>query len=158
MEHTNGWPQPVTLCSLGNDFNTSILDGLLSLGSQTCGANRRDNGASGRVGTDTARLVVGRSAGTVAACLGDVERVAVNELVRGNARRFGGQGRDNVKALGVNITVLGVVGCPVKLAVTITASLEKHLVSVKKPRYHRDVLLEFRDPSSRGQSSQSDPP
>ena len=130
MEHTNGGPQPVTLCSLGNDFNTSVLNGLLSLGSQTCGTNWRDNGASGRVGTDTARLVVGRSAGTVAACLGDVESVAVNELVRGNARRFGCQGRDNVKALGVNITVLGVVGRPVKLSIDITSSLSDPSVSL----------------------------
>lgn len=124
MQRTDGGPQPVTLGGFSNNLDTTVFDGLLSLGSHACGTNRRNNGTGGCVGPDTAGFVVARSARTVTACLCDVERVAVDELLCSDARGLGRQSRDNVETLGVNVAVLWVVGRPVELAVSETTSLK----------------------------------
>lgn len=122
--HPDGRPQPVADGQLGLDLDHAIANTLLSLGSEACGADRRDIAALFRVGAqDTLGRVEAASAGLV---LVEVERVVGVYLLRGDVSRFRRQCRHNVQAFLVDVRVALVGRRPVKG--TGAKPVELHLV------------------------------
>lgn len=133
------WPQPITSWQFGHDLNLAIQEILLALCVQTSAPNRIDNGPTRRVRSDNA--VVGGSAGA-SPVRGEIERVAVEKLLLGDAGHIDCQSGDDVKTILICIGVQGIIGSPVESSIAKSTSLD-FIIPVRRA----DAVLEcvFKD-------------
>lgn len=110
--HPNGRPQPIANGKLSSNLDSPILDALFALCCQTCRLNRRDNGSYRWVGSNRTLVVLGACAGAISSSFGQIETVAIQNLLPWNSRVCG-QCRNNVKAILVSVRVLVAACCPV---------------------------------------------
>jgi hypothetical protein len=115
----DGGPQPIPLCQLRNNLHSAIFDRLLALCGETSGPNGREDLSGGIVTPHRARAPV-RKVGRAlfrkgaASVGGQVQNSVVEKLSFSVVGVFEGQGRDDVKAFGVNVGVSRIGGRPVK--------------------------------------------
>ena len=123
--HPDRRPEPISLRKFSNNLDLTITDAFLALGAETGRANGRNHVALLRVGANEAGGVLIACAGAVATCtLVQVESVVGVHLVGSDIGGLSGEGRYDVKAIGIDVAVLFVGGGPVEGVVAETIDLD----------------------------------
>lgn len=119
--HPNGGPKPVTLRHFRDHLDSPVLQSLLALRGKTGAPDRVDYGTGSIVATDrTHGVVVGRAS----PCLGKVQNVAIEDLVRCDICGLGCESRNDMQAIRICVCILWVGCCPIKRSSTKSSGLQ----------------------------------
>ena len=119
--HPNSRPEPVTFRHFGDYFDAAILQRLLALCGETGTADRIDDCTCCLVAADGTHCVV---VGRASSLFGQIQYVAVVDLIRCDWRGLGSESRNDVQALRIRICILRIVRSPIKGPSTESSSLQ----------------------------------
>lgn len=123
--HPDRGPKPISLGELSDNLDLTVTNALLALGAETGRTDGRNHVAFFGVGANEAGGVLVAGAGAIATCaLVQVEGVVGVHLVGGDVGGFGSEGRDDVKAISVDVAVLLVGGGPVESRIAEAINLD----------------------------------
>lgn len=148
---TNRRPQPIPSWEPGNDLNSAVRDRFAAVRVQTRRADWVDNSSQRAIRAHRTCFIGCSCASTIAAGLGEIQRVAIGNLGRGDGCCICGEGRDDVKTFLVykDITV---IGCsPLKFTSAEATDLQGLAIITECTRKH-GIYLNFTSPHLRIQA------